>query len=125
MNSIGENDYVVSVNITCDAAGNSTDYTDLVQGKIINAIRFVDTDMDAGVDFTITNETTGETILTLANQAASATFYPATLLDDLAGGAPLLAVYARPSVGHSRIKIVTAQGGVSKSCAFHFELLNA
>lgn len=113
---------MVAIKITTDASGDSTDFSELVVGKTINAVRFVDTDFDSGVDFVITEEETGQAILTVADTASSKTWYPATLLDDVANGNALTTVYSRVSIGHSRIKCVTDEGGDTKSGTIYFLL---
>jgi hypothetical protein len=113
---------MVAVVITTDAAGDSTDVTDIVIGKEINAIRLVDTDLAAGADFTITEQATGQAIMTLTNKGATETWYPRLLVDD-GVGAEIAAVYTKVSIGHSRIQVVTADGGDSKTGTIYFLLI--
>lgn len=116
-------DFMVAIKITTDSSGDSTDYSNIVSGKIINAIVFVDIDLDSGVDFVITEEETGQAILTVANTAAAKTWYPAALLHAVDDGNALTTVYSRISIGHSRIKCVTDEGGDTNSGILYFLLV--
>lgn len=108
---------------TTDSSGDATVYdTDDVSGyKYYNGeiieIRFVDTDLDAGADFTITVEGTGENLWTQDNQGADATKRPLVLAQSVLG-IDLTAVYVRPFLTEDRIKIVIANGDNTKSGTF-------
>jgi hypothetical protein len=80
--------YVVA--LTTDGAGAATGYTPVVSGEVIQ-IRYVKTDYDNGVGFTITAEATGETIWTEAAVNASATRAPRQATHSTAGVAALYA----------------------------------
>jgi len=115
-------DGMVALNITTDAAGDYTGTTEVVSGKTINAVRFVNVDLAATSDFTITENETGQTILTLTDQNGSTTKYPASSLQAAVGGSGLVGVYSRISIGHSAIKVVVAQGGDTKTGTIYFLL---
>jgi len=111
-----------SVSITTDAAGDATGYTPVVTGKIV-AIVYTKTDYAAGVDFTITSETTGQTIWTESNVNASKTCVPRQATHDTAGVASLYAGAGEPvedyvHVANERVKIVIASGGNAKTGTF-------
>ncbi len=110
------------VTLTTDADGVATGYTPAVTGRVLG-IRYVKTDFANGSDFTITAEATGETIWTQSDVNASATCYPRAGVHDTAGvaattdGTRLLrdAVH----IAADRVKIAIAQGGDTKTGAFH------
>lgn len=112
----------VSVPVTVDASGAATAHSSVLTGKL-SAIHYVKTDFADGVDFTITLESTGEGIWTESNVNAAASRYPRVPTHDQVG-APLLyaaagaAVRDKMAIAQDRVKIVIAQGGVSKSGAF-------
>lgn len=114
------------VDITTDADGNATGYTGVADG-FIEAIRYAKdgtSPYDNTADFTITTEGSGQAVLTAANVAASATYYPRAATVDVSNGAALYAaggtaVNDRMPVGAERVKIVIAQGGDTKTGRFH------
>lgn len=112
----------VSVPVTVDASGAATAYSSVLTGKL-SAIHYVKTDFADGVDFTVTLESTGEGIWTESNVNAAASRYPRVPTHDQVG-TPLLyaaagaAVRDKMAIAQDRVKIVIAQGGVSKSGAF-------
>jgi len=114
-------DSMVAIEITTDAAGDFTGYSPVVKGKIVAAIRFVNTDLAATLDLTITEEKDGKQILTQANQNGSATWYPTPVTNDPTDGSALTTVGV-VTVGHSRIKLVAAQGGDTKTGIVYFDL---
>jgi hypothetical protein len=111
------------VSATTDGSGDATAYSPNITGRILG-IRYVKTDFDNGVDFTITAEATGETIWAEENVNASATRAPRQPTHSTAGVA---AVYAAAGeavndyivLANDRVKIVVAQGGDTKTGAFH------
>lgn len=111
------------VPVTTIADGSATAYSPVVSGRI-ETIRYVKTDFDNGVDFTITAEATGETLWTQVNVNASVTVAPRQPTHDTAGVASLyaaggVAVNDGIVLANDRVKIVIAQGGNVKSGAFH------
>jgi len=101
-----------SKTLTTDGSGDATDYTAATSGRVvgIHYTKNGTTPYANGVDFTITNETTGETIWAQSNVNASVSVRPrlATHNNDY------------PALARHRIKIVVAQGGASKIGAFLF-----
>ena len=113
--------YVVPV--TVDASGDGTAYTPVVTGRVLQ-IHYVKTDFANGVDFNITAEATGQQLWVQADQNASAIKAPRQPTHDGVGAASLYAATGEPVEDHiylanDRVKIVVAQGGVSKTGAFH------
>jgi len=111
------------VPVTVDASGDATAYSPALYGKLVS-ISYAKTDYADGVDFTITAETTTETLWAEANVNAAATRYPRAATASTAGVASLYvaagtAVNGRIGLGGDRAKIVVAQGGVSKTGTFH------
>lgn len=110
------------IEITTDGAGAGVGYTPPVTGRVLG-VRYVKTDFADGVDFTITAEATGETILTGTDVNASASFYPRPQVHDAAGVGRTLdgmrTVGEPVAVAFDRIKIVVASGGSVKSGTFH------
>jgi hypothetical protein len=114
------------VSITVDASGDGTGYSPVVTG-LISTVRYVKTDYADTVDFTITLEATGESVLAVTNTTVSTTWAPRQATHSTAGVASLYAsggtaVNDKIAVADDRIKIVVAQGGVSTSGAFHIVL---
>ena len=111
-----------TVALTTDASGDVTGYTNTVTGRVI-AVIYTKDDFAAGVDFTITSETTGQNIWTESDVNASKTVAPRQPTHDRAGVASLYAAAGEPVEDHiyvalERIKIVVAQGGNAKSGSF-------
>ena len=107
------------VAITVDGSGDSTDYTPVVTGRIVQ-ITYTKTDFANGVDFTVTGAVTGVPIWTGTDVNATATVAPRQATHAVDGTAAVYAaageaVFGDIVVAAERIKIVTAQGGVSKS----------
>ncbi|HRP26035.1 hypothetical protein, partial [Thauera sp.] len=110
--------------ITVDADGDAEVYTPKIFGHLVS-VRYVKTDFADGVDFVVTNETTGETVWSEEAVNASASRYPRAATHTTAGAASLYAsggtaVQGRIAIGGDRLKIVVADGGVSKSGTLHF-----
>ncbi|WP_297972495.1 hypothetical protein [uncultured Amaricoccus sp.] len=113
-----------SIPITVDADGDAEVYTPKIFGHLVS-VRYVKTDFADGVDFVVTNETTGETVWSEEAVNASASRYPRAATHTTAGAASLYAsggtaVQGRIAIGGDRLKIVVADGGVSKSGTLHF-----
>lgn len=112
-----------AVPVTVDASGDATAYSPAIYGRLVS-ITYAKTDYANGVDFVITAETTGETLWSESNVNASATRRPRAPTHSTAGVASLYAaageaVNGMIGLGGDRVKIVVAQGGVSKTGAFH------
>jgi hypothetical protein len=110
------------VNVTTAADGSATAYSPVVTGKIAQ-IHYVKTDFADGVDFAITSEATGQSLWTETNVNAAAIRAPRQLTHTDTGStlayAATYGVYDKLVLAKDRIKIVIAQGGDTKSGAFH------
>jgi hypothetical protein len=117
----------VKVTVTTDGSGDATAYSPNVSGKVygVSYVKPGAASYTDGVDFTITNETTGQNIWTESNVNATAHRAPRQPVHSLLGVAGLYAaageaVLVPVAIAQSRIKIVVASGGASKVGAFHF-----
>ena len=120
--------YVVS--ITTATGGGATGYSGRTSGKL-HSIRYVKATAASAfastADFTITDEATGDAILSVSNVNASARYMPRGSVITTSGGAltystgtaALRAVQDRLPIGRSRVKITIAQGGNTKLGTFH------
>ncbi len=110
-----------TVAITTDGSGDATGYTAVVTG-LIQSIKYTKTDYADGVDFTITTEDTAQGVWAELNVNATAQRSPGQAAHDLVGVASLYeagqAVERRVAVANERIKIVIANGGITKSGTF-------
>ena len=110
--------------LTVDASGAATVYSDRLATGVIAQIRYVPdgtNPLATGADLTITAETSGLPIATLTDIGTSATGWaPRQATHSTAGAAALYAsagtaVNDRIAIAGERIKVVVAQGGVSKT----------
>lgn len=111
------------VTVTTNSSGDGTNYTPHIRGRVLQII-YAKTDFADGVDFTITNDATGEGIWTQSDINASTVRAPRIATHSNAGAAALYAgggsaVLDYFAVGGDRIKIVVAQGGDTKTGTFH------
>lgn len=116
----------VSKSFTTTAGGAATEYTEAIRGKLIEVI-FTDGSTDAGADFTITTEDSGQAILTLTNAgAANGKWRPRQKISDATGAdisyeaTDAKDVHEPIRIANERIKIVVAQGGNAKTGTFAF-----
>ncbi len=113
-----------TVVVTTITGGTATAYTtDKITGRVLS-IRYVKDDYAAGVDFTITGETTGISIWSQLNVNASVTLAPRQVTRDVAGLVSRYAGGGEPVedyiiLADERIKIAIAQGGDGKAGTFH------
>lgn len=113
------------VTITTAVDGTGAGYVYPDAGGSVLAIRYVKTDYANGVDFVVTDETTGQAILTVADVNASASFYPRAQVHDVADGSVMTLDGTRkatapvPVGAGSKVKIAVAQGGDTKTGTFH------
>jgi len=117
---------VQTVAVTTNGDGVAEAFTNAVNGRVLQ-VRYVKTDFANGVDFTITNEDTGETIWAQQDVDASATVAPRQPTHSTAGVAALyaadgVAVLDHVWVADARIKIAIASGGDTKTGTFHFTI---
>lgn len=108
--------------LTVNASGDATVYSpDVVRGRVLQ-LRYVPdgtSPLDTGADLTITGEVTGVAIATLTNIGTSAfTRVPRQATHGVTGTALVYAgtdAVAEPVyLAGERVKVVVAQGGVSK-----------
>jgi len=103
-----------TITLTTDADGDAVSYSPVVSG-LISQIRYVKTDFADGVDFTVTLESTGESVWAESNVNASATRAPRqsthTQVGVVINYAATFPVYEKIAVSQDRIKVVIAQGG--------------
>ena len=102
--------------ITCDASGDAT-VTEFGSafGKLV-AVGYVPGTFATGVDLTVTDATTGATILSLTNAGTSGRYFrPTAVITDNAGAAVSAAATAvdvnRDIFISGGVKVVAAQGG--------------
>lgn len=112
------------VTIVTDATGDAIGYTPVVSGEI-RQIRYVKGNYDAGVDFVVTVEGTGEAVWSGSNVNSSVTMTPRVPTTDVAGVASLYETVSsepvedRIVVANDRIKIVVDEGGDTLTGTFH------
>lgn len=111
--------------VLTDASGNATAYLPGNGGKcrgLLEMIQYEKVDFADGVDFTITDEETAESLWTDTNVNASEIVRPRAPVMDQSGAARLYAAGGTAVSDKiaivSRIKIVIAQGGNAKSGTF-------
>lgn len=113
---------VHEVPVTTDSSGAATVYSGPINGRVLNVI-YEKTDFADTVDFTITLETTGQTVWTEENVTASKTVAPRQATHSTAGVAALYAATGTAVNDHvyaarERVKIVVANGGATKTGTF-------
>lgn len=114
------------VPVTVNASGDATAYSPPLYGSLVS-FNYVKSTYSNGVDFTITAETTGETLWTESDVNATATRYPRAATASTAGVASLYAaggtaVNAKIALGGDRVKIVVASGGNATTGTFHITI---
>lgn len=108
-----------SVTITVDASGDSIDFINVAHGRVMS-LHYVKTDFADGIDFVITVEETGEGLWQEDSVDNAKSVYPRVGVHDVLGAPALRVSAGLPLVepifmAQDRIKIVTANGGVSKT----------
>lgn len=105
----------IAIPINVDASGDAT-ATRLIGGEIL-AIGVDTGTLATNVDITITDDLTASTIAAFANLTTATKYkrYPKVVPTQPDGTALTTAGPAVPPVSQGRIKVVVAQGGVSKS----------
>ena len=113
-----------TVPATTDGTGAATVYSPYFSG-FIQSIQYVKTDFANGVDFTITADEAGDSIVTLGNQDTATISRPRWATQSTAGvesryvaGDALSVVRDKVALGRDRVKIVIASGGDTKTGAF-------
>jgi hypothetical protein len=112
-----------TVAVTTGATEAAEEYTPVARGRVLQ-VQYVKDDFANGVDFTITTETTGQTVWTESDVNASAVRCPRQPAHSGVGAALVLNSDDDPvavpiHVAGERIKIVIANGGVAKAGTFH------
>ena len=101
-----------------EAGGAATEFIGPLYGKL-DTLAYTKIDFADTVDFTITNELTGETIWTDTNITTSEAVRPRIITQHTDGAANTTLVIREPYFFHGqRIKIVIAAGGDAKSGRF-------
>lgn len=100
----------------------ATAYSPYFSGYI-ESIQYANVDFASGVDFTITADVTGESILSLTNQNTNFLLRPRAATHSTAGAAALYAsggtaVNDRIALSRDRVKIAVAEGGNGKTGTF-------
>lgn len=116
----------LTIPVTTAADGSATVYSDHVTGKVVS-VRYVkdgSNGFDNGSTFTLTAESTGETIWSESNVNASATRAPRQATHSTAGAAALYAaggaaVNDMIALAFDRVKVVIASGGNAKAGTFY------
>lgn len=105
-----------------NGSGDATVYSAPIWGSL-HSIQYVKANYSNGVDFTITNETTGESLWAGTDVNAATIVYPRVAVHDTAGTAATLdgtrAMRDRHALAGDRVKIVVASGGASTSGSFN------
>lgn len=106
-----------SVTIITAADGSGTGYIDVAFGRVVS-LSYVKVDYADGVDFTITVESTGQSLWTDTNINAAETVYPVVPANLGGTGAASTLTEVPIVMAADRIKIVIAAGGDTKSGTF-------
>lgn len=117
-----------SVTLETNSAGGVTDWDvgKTMDGRVnqfagytgeLVSIQYVKDDYDAGVDFAITADVSGQQLWVEDNVDASTIDFPLILAQSVLG-VDLTAVYVRPVLVEDRVKIVITNGGDTKSGTF-------
>ena len=112
--------FSLDVTLTTAIGGAATGYTSAFTG-FFHTIAVDKGDLAVTSDITITNETTGEAIVTLTDVATDKAVHPRVLQQD-AVGVNVAGEYTDVFV-NGRVKIVVAQGGDAKSGTVRFDIL--
>lgn len=113
-----------AISVDTDSSGDATAYSGKTYNGVLKAIVYEKDNYANGVDFTITSETTGQTLWTQSDVNASVIKYPLTQACSTAGVAATLngtqAMLVPIALFNERIKIVIAQGGNATAGDFKF-----
>lgn len=117
-----------TVDVTTDAAGNATAFTDAIDGGQLQTIAYQKdgTNPYSGTQtITVTIDKTGESVWSEANLNASAARAPRQATHSVAGAAALYAaggtaVNDKIAISKDRFKIAITGGGNTKTGRFHF-----
>ena len=107
--------HTTSVDITTDSSGDATVYLgSAIRGYLV-ALKYTRGDIATGGDLTITGETSGTPILTVANATSDAYWYPRAPANKVADNSAITDSAELIPIVRERIKVVVAQGGATKS----------
>ena len=114
-----------TLQVTTDASGAADVSTNPLNGKLISIQYVVDgtSPYDNTVDLTVTNKSTGESLLSQTNIAAAFKKFPRVATQDTSGNALLYAAGGTAQSDYLRlcdesVRIVLAQGGNAKTGQF-------
>ena len=115
--------------IVTDASGDATVYIAPSINAGLNgflvALKYTPGTLATGADLTITGETSGIPIMTIANAGTSTVFYyPRALLNAVADGAAASSPSEFIPIRDERIKVVVAQGGAAGAGSIQAILIN-
>lgn len=117
---------VMQIDVTSNGSAAAEEYFPKAIGYL-HSIRYIKHGSNPyadTVDFTITNEATGQGIWTQINQTASAVKFPRFLANDLVGAALSALTIAEPVLlNNERIKVVLANAGNAKDGSFEAVVL--
>lgn len=107
------------VAVASDGSGDATVYTRVVNG-LVHAVRWTNTDLDAGSDWVISGEDSGIIILTQTNIVAGERYPRSPVHASGDGSASLYAGAGEPvedriPIANERIRIVLSNGGATLS----------
>ncbi len=105
------------VTITTNSDGDATGYVSAMNGRILSIVYQKD-DYASGIDIVVTNDNTGEAILTKANMNASVGFVPGHPVNAVADGSAITNAWSHLLLVDERVKIVVDEGGDAKSGTF-------
>lgn len=118
----------LTVPVTTDGSGAATVYSDPIAAGVLSHIVYVKGTIGATPTFTITTETTNETLWSESNVSASAVRAPRQPTHSTAGAASLYAVGGtavndKIAIANDRVKIVISGGGATATGTFHIVLV--
>lgn len=118
----------VKADIVTDASGNATVYLEHGINRKLNGLlmnmRYIPGTLATGADLTISGETSGIPILTLADAGVSdRVLYPRALLNEVSDGSEGISGTEIIPIHNERIKVVIAQGGDTKAGSIEAVLL--
>lgn len=107
-----------NISVTTDSSGAATVYSPAGLSGRVASIAYVKTDFADGVDFTITVESTGQSLWTDTNINASEAVYPVAPANLGSSGAASTLTEVPIMIANDRVKIIIAQGGNVKTGTF-------
>jgi len=111
-----------TIAIETAADGSATAYSPAGLTGRVEAIAYVKDDFTDGVDFTITVESTGQSLWTDTNINASEIVYPVQPANLGATGAASVLLQVPVVIANDRVKFAIVAGGNAKAGTFHLVL---